>query len=86
MKKESATVVKSVALSLNFFAAQLSLGGLVPALPLVAEESRSGASLPLLLEADFFRPEPLCFPPPSCLFTVAHARSSASVSDTPFSL
>jgi hypothetical protein len=31
----------------------------------------------------FFEPDPPFFPPPSCLLTVAHARRSASLSDTP---
>jgi len=52
-------------------AAQLSPGGLVPALPFVADESLSGASFSLLPAEDFLRPDPLNFPPPSCLLTVA---------------
>lgn len=53
------------------------------------------ASLNYLFEIrrayDFFfaplRPEPPgFFPPPSCLFTVAHARASASSAETPFFL
>jgi hypothetical protein len=34
-------------------------------------------------DALFLAPEPLLFPPPSCLLTVAHARRSASSSETP---
>ena len=34
----------------------------------------------------FPRPEPLFFPPPSSLFTVAQARRSASFVETPFFL
>lgn len=34
-------------------------------------------------EAERLRPEPLFFPPPEVLFTVAHARFSASFSSTP---
>ena len=38
--------------------------------------------LPLLLVL-FLRPEPLFFPPPDCLFTVAQARRSDSSFETP---
>jgi hypothetical protein len=31
----------------------------------------------------YFRPEPLFFPPPSCLFTVAQARAFAVFLETP---
>jgi len=40
----------------------------------------------LPLEALLVRPEPLFFPPPDCLFTVAQARLSASLADAPLFL
>jgi hypothetical protein len=46
---------------------------------------RSGAYLDLDrdLEVRFPRPEPLFFPPPDILFSVAQARRAASFRDTP---
>ncbi len=52
---------------------------------------RERLELPELLALDelfdartgFARPLPLCLPPPSCLFTVAHAMRSASSSGVP---
>src|ERR1700712_1825186 len=55
--------------------------------PCLAETARLAESLRSwdLALADFLLPEPPFFsPPPDCLFTVAHARASASPLETPF--
>jgi hypothetical protein len=79
----------------DFLAPELFEGALPPpraaARVLFALDLRDAADFfaPLLrallpaLFFELFEPEPPLLPPPSCLLTVAHARRSASSSDTP---
>jgi len=75
-------------LLLDVFVPEALLVDLLPVLLLFVE----ALLLEPLEEPDFvlelavlvlFRAEPLFLPPPSCLFTVAHARRSASFSESP---
>jgi hypothetical protein len=69
---------RRVAAAFRADAERADFGRDAEALPPRRPPFRAGA-----LEVRFPRPEPLFFPPPDILFSVAHARRAASFRDTP---